>query len=777
MKHFIDPQQVNSPVGVNPTSRLSALERSDPTKLVADTLLERLNFHVVHRPKQVAYRFLADQSAPVSQSATTIWTYQKLHRHALQVAHSLLTQFEKGVGEGVAQQRVLLVYPPGLELIAAFLGCLSVGTIAIPVPPPRRHESLSRWQHILTDAQATGILTSQALASELASEIEPLIRLSSGLGKPPSLRWLVVEAPADEEAKTTDKESLFASLASRIEQQSPPREAIAFLQYTSGSTSQPKGAMVTHGNLAHNLQQIQQFFGHDEQTQGVIWLPPYHDMGLIGGILQPLYGGYPVTLMSPSSFLRRPARWLEAISHFGATTSGGPNFAYDYCVKKIAPNDCRSLDLSSWQVAFTGAEPIQAQTLRQFSARFQDSGFNTSAFYPCYGLAESTLLVSGGSPTVSPNVITLDQEGLLRHRVQLVESVEQKAQYQMNGVEAKRKTTVEVVSCGKVVNQLIRIVNPSTGVACEADEIGEIWLSGESVAAGYWGRVEATHQCFRASLASEPDIAFLRTGDLGFVHQGELFITGRLKDLIVIRGQNYYPQDIEVSLAEAHAALLPASAAFSINNKGEESLAIAQEISRTAVRSLRKGDLKATEIIATIRSTISHEYGLHASAVVLLKPGQLPRTTSGKIQRHRCKQCFETGEWDVIEQSPVPPVKDFKEQQSSTSSQEKQEKKAIEEQTTQSLVNWLRKYAREHIDSRQMDERRCLSPGLVLDLGNQGLLGMQVPAAYGGLGLGHQSMLTILQQLGAIDLTLALFVGLNNVLGIRPILRYGSNEL
>jgi len=709
----------------------------------ASTLLEKLRWRSIHQPKRIAYRFLADQAVSVANSDLTVWTYHDLFLQVEQVAERLIARFD---GTPKAQ-RILLTYQPGLELIAAFLGCLSVGVIAIPVPPPRRHESLARWQHILSDAKVSGILTTQALSQDLA----PLIQAAYRQKQSSSIQWIVTDT---ETATDVLNNTVKTNLNTYLEQQKGNREDIAFLQYTSGSTSQPKGVMVTHGNLAHNLRQIQQAFGHSEQTQCVIWLPPYHDMGLIGGILQPLYGGYPVTLMSPASFLRRPVRWLEAISHFGGTTSGAPNFAYDYCVQKIALEDRIKLDLSTWQVAFTGAEPVQAQTLQRFTEAFSDCGFRASAFYPCYGLAEATLFVSGGSHMASPDVVALNRQALLSNRTVDVEPIS----HSPGAIENSEKTAL--VSCGRAIGQDIRIVNPQTDTVCEKGEIGEIWLAGKSVAAGYWNQARETQQVFQ-SMLPESDRLFLRTGDLGFVFRGELFVTGRLKDLIVIRGQNYYPQDIEQVIQAAHPGFASVSAAFSVMEEGKERLIVAQEVTRLAVRSLHKGTIKTTDMMTAIRSVVSNEFGLQVGAIALLKPGRIPRTTSGKVQRHRCKALFESDDWEAIDRdAPVH-----------SADREKEQKKVAE------LLNWLRNYAHEHIDSRQMDERRCLSPGLILDFGNKGLLGMQVPEAYGGLGLGHRAMLDIIQQLGAIDLTLALFVGLNNVLGIRPILNYGSDEL
>ena len=716
----------------------------------AATLLERLYWRAAHQPERIAYEFLADEPLPVAESTLTVWTYGELYARVMTIAALLKQQFatagsvaQEGSSDGPVDQPVLLVYPPGLELVAAFLGCLVAGAIAVPVPPPRRHESANRWRHIIDDARVTGILTCQSLVSD----IEPLVRPLSPLKAQSNLRWLVTDAA----------ETVLAS--PEIETAHYSTDKVAFLQYTSGSTSHPKGVMVTHGNLAHNLQQIQQAFGHSAATRCVIWLPPYHDMGLIGGILQPLYGGYPVRLLSPTSFLRRPVRWLEAIAHFKATTSGGPNFAYDYCAQKVSSEDREPLDLSSWTVAFTGAEPVRAQTLDRFSNAFASCGFQKTAFYPCYGLAEATLFASGGSPTAEPKVMSVSRQALSQNQIEAINDVPNR--------NRDEKETVSLVSCGQAIDQQIRIVDPQTGLASQ--QVGEIWLAGESVAAGYWGRVNETQEVFNATLADEPH-RFLRTGDLGFLQAGDLFITGRLKDLIVIRGQNYYPQDIELSVGQSHSALQPTGAAFSLDRGEGEQLAIVQELNRAAVRSLRTGKLTTTEITAAIRAAVSHEYGLQVSAIALLKPGHLPRTTSGKVQRQACKAQFQAGTLECVEQWPDKPQESALEQPP-----EAQEKQDAE--TTEQLIAWLQAYARESINSRLIDERRCLSPGVVLDFGNKGLLGMQVPKKHGGLGLGHRSMLKIIAQLGAIDPTLALFVGLNNVLGVRPILHHASEQL
>ncbi|MEM9768799.1 MAG: AMP-binding protein, partial [Cyanobacteria bacterium P01_D01_bin.71] len=413
---------------------------------------------------------------------------------------------------------------------------------------------------------------------------------------------------------------------------------IALLQYTSGSTSQPRGVMVSHRNLMHNLALIHERFGHSHDSRGVIWLPPHHDMGLIGGVLQPLYGGFPVTLMSPTTFLRQPRRWLQAVSVFGGTTSGGPNFAYERCLQRITPEQRRGLDLSHWELAFTGAEPVQAKTLDQFAEAFADCGFRKAAFYPCYGLAEATLFVSGGTKFTEPTSCAVDRVALAQGRV----------------VTSPAETALPLVSCGQAAaDQSILIVDAQTHQPCDADQIGEIWLAGPSVAQGYWHQGEATQEIFEAQLADGSG-PFLRTGDLGFWRRGELFVTGRLKDLIIIRGQNHYPQDIEQTAAHSHEALRrQAGAAFSVEIAGKERLILVQEVQRTALRSL---NTKA--VIEAIRAAVSRRHGLQIYGVVLLKPGSLPKTTSGKVQRHACKAQFQdgalaaVGQWQVA-QSPV----------------------------------------------------------------------------------------------------------------------------
>src|SRR6185503_11791907 len=368
--------------------------------------------------------------------------------------------------------------------------------------------------------------------------------------------------------------------------------------------------MLTHQNLFHNSMLLSRSFGYDSESHCVSWLPVYHDMGLIGAVLQPLFGGYPCTLMSPFSFLQRPVRWLQAISRHAKVISGGPNFAYGLCAAKVTPEERAMLDLSGWQVAFNGAEPIRKTTLDQFASVFSECGFRRESFFPCYGLAEGTLIVSGGPHSSLPEVSSVSAEALERHR----------------WIESRAGEDVRVlVGCGSTrLDQEIAIVNPTTLTRCAPDEVGEIWVSGASVAEGYWNLPDETERVFKARLAGTGEGPFLRTGDLGIVRDHQLFVTGRWKDLIIIRGVNHYPQDIELTVEQSHPALRPAGgAAFSVEVRGEEQLVVVQEVDHR-----KRADLDT--VIGLIRQAVTEQQQLQTHAVVLVKAGTIPKTSSGK---------------------------------------------------------------------------------------------------------------------------------------------------
>jgi acyl-CoA synthetase (AMP-forming)/AMP-acid ligase II len=563
------------------------------------TLIDLLQYRAKTQSGQIAYRFIRQGTTEIDRI-----TYQELDQQAKAIAASLQSL-------SILGEQALLLYPPGLEFITAFFGCLYAGVIAVPAYPPRRNQNMSRLQALITEAKAKIALTTESLLTNIKSRF-------AGDSEFKELRWLTTDNVATEldsswlEPEVTDN-------------------TLAFLQYTSGSTGTPKGVMITHGNLLHNERMIARAFGHTPDTVVVGWLPLFHDMGLIGNVLQPLYLGRPCILMSPVDFLQKPFRWLQAISHFQATTSGGPNFAYDLCVGKITPEQRASLDLSKWEVAFTGAEPVRAETLKQFAATFKDCGFRPEAFYPCYGMAETTLFVTGGLKTASPVMHQVAQTALEENQV-------------IDGTE--NAAVQKLVSCGQAwLDTNVKIVEPESLTQCVADQVGEIWVSGGSVAQGYWNQPLETEQTFKAYLADTHEGPFLRTGDLGFIRDNELFVTGRLKDVIIIRGQNYYPQDIEQTIEKSHPALKPGcSAAFAVEVKGAERLVIVQEVERSYLRKLN-----VNEIVGNLCEAITAEQGLQLYATVLVKPGSIPKTSSGKIKRHACRTKFLNGSLNVVE--------------------------------------------------------------------------------------------------------------------------------
>ncbi len=558
-----------------------------------------LRNRAIYQKDQTAYKFLQD-----GERESSSISYGELDQRSKVIASQLQSM-------GATGQRALLLYPSGLEFIAAFFGCLYAGVVAVPAYPPRANQKMSRLEAIVGDAQARVILTTVALLNNIESRVAQNPELSA-------LPCLATDNMDENQAESWQETALCES-------------TLAFLQYTSGSTGTPKGAMVSHGNLLHNEKIIQKGFDHSSQSSVVGWLPLFHDMGLIGNVLQPLYVGIPCILMSPEAFLQRPLRWLQAISQYKATTSGGPNFAYDLCVSKITEEQRATLDLSSWEVAFSGAETVRAETMARFAAAFASCGFRREAFYPCYGMAETTLIVSGGDASAQPVVQTFKKASLEKNRVVPVLTEDDDSQ--------------TVVGCGRALEDLeIVIANPQTMERCQPNEVGEIWVSGPSVAQGYWNRQEQTQETFRAQLQDTVAKPFLRTGDLGFLLNGELFVTGRLKDVIIIRGRNHYPQDIELTVEQSHPALRSnAGAAFSVDFAGEEKLVVVQEVERSYLRKLN-----ANEVIGAIRRSVAEQHDLEVYAVMLLKTVSLPKTSSGKVQRSTCRAAFLAGSLDVV---------------------------------------------------------------------------------------------------------------------------------
>jgi acyl-CoA synthetase (AMP-forming)/AMP-acid ligase II/acyl carrier protein len=408
---------------------------------------------------------------------------------------------------------------------------------------------------------------------------------------------------------------------------------LAIIQYTSGSTGRPRGVMLTHGNLVANERMVAK--GYDLSPEAAFdfsdsdiwfsWLPMYHDMGLIGSVLQPLFIGCPFVLMAPEHFLLRPMRWIYAMSRTGSTTAGAPNFAYDLCVRKATPADIEQLDLAHWRVAWNGSEPVRADTIDRFSETFAPCGFRRKAFLPCYGLAEASLLVSGGPSTEMPVVKSVDGAALEQGRI-----------------EPKEGLGSRLLVGSGVAQQTVKIVDPTTSFAVGPGEIGEIWLTGPNIAVGYWQREEETAQIFGARLAMGGDESYMRTGDLGFLDGNELFITGRIKDLIIVRGRNIYPHDVERLVENSHPMFRPGcSAAFSVEIEGEERLVVVAEVREDAAD-------QAQALVQALRKAVTEELEINCHTVALVRPRTIPKTTSGKVQRSACRVGFEKGTLELV---------------------------------------------------------------------------------------------------------------------------------
>jgi acyl-CoA synthetase (AMP-forming)/AMP-acid ligase II len=552
-----------------------------------DSILDRLRGHAITQPSKVAFRFLRHNTV------ADALTYAQLEQRVRALADGLRQRTTPG-------ERALLLYPPGLEFIVGFLGCLAAEVIAVPAYPPRRNRKLERLQALAQDAQPRLILTTRlvlAQASEMGAE-----------------HGLAVLATDSLEGETGDPSPLPHVASDRI----------AFLQYTSGSTGTPRGVMVTHGNLMANEHAIQEAFGDTQDVVGVNWLPAFHDMGLIGTILQVVFIGGTSILLAPEAFLLEPVRWLRAFTEHRGTMGGAPNFAYDHCVRKITAEQKQGLDLRSWELAYNGSEPVRPETLARFAEAFGECGFRPEAFYPCYGLAEATLIVTGGLAGTGPTI---------RHFA--MDSLEQGSAVDAPPGAAQTRT---LVSCGSPWHkEKIAIVKPDTRTPCPEGTIGEIWVNGPSVAPGYWNRPEESRHTFGAYLAGSADGPYLRTGDLGFVRDGNLFVTGRLKDVLVIRGRNHHPQDLEATVQAVHPALPGgAGAAFEVEADGEPRLIVVQEIARGF-----RGEVAA--LVSGIRHAVAEHHGLQVHDLVFLEPGSLPKTTSGKVQRHICRAAYQCG--------------------------------------------------------------------------------------------------------------------------------------
>jgi acetylornithine/succinyldiaminopimelate/putrescine aminotransferase/acyl-CoA synthetase (AMP-forming)/AMP-acid ligase II/predicted amino acid dehydrogenase/acyl carrier protein len=557
------------------------------------SFVEILRTRAVEFPHRLSYGFLA------AGEETESLTFSQLDLRARAIGARLQQLGAKG-------ERALLLYPPGTDYILAFYGCLAGGAVAVPAYPPRMNRNLPRLLSILEDARPKVVLTNETIFRQMRRWFDEAPGLAG-------LEWIITADVRNEEEETWVDPQANA-------------DTLAFLQYTSASTSAPKGVMVSHGNLLHNEAVIKSALAQGPDTVIVSWLPLFHDLGLIGNVLAALYNGVPCHLMSPVDFLKKPRLWLEAMTRYKGTWSGGPDYGYQLCVEKIGPEEREGLDLSHWRVAFNGSEPIRAETLRNFTNAFAGCGFRSEAIFPCYGLAEHTLFATGRFQTSAPR--SFSRSSLESHRP----------------CQADTGQGIEVVSCGNaVLNTHLAIVDPETCRRCPEGEVCEIWLAGPSVGQGYWNRPQESESVFKARLA-DGEGPFLRTGDLGFLHGGELHVTGRLKDLIILRGRNLIPHDIEQTVESCDPAIRPAFvAAVSVEAGGTERLVVVAEVRREARKSLDTGGL-----ITRIRNAVAAEHAVETSAVVLLRPNELPKTSSGKTQRAKVRQDFLAGQLGVL---------------------------------------------------------------------------------------------------------------------------------
>ena len=573
----------------------------------AVSLVEVVRFYADRIGNELAYMYLVDgedQEAPL--------TFSELDRQARAFAATLQQHTKPG-------DRALLLYPSGLEFIVAFFGCLYAGVVAVPTIVPHLKRATPRFRAMLSDADAVVACTQMELFDKL--------------------KQLFDEYPEFHDLKWVVNEKLEAGVEAQWQEVENKADDLAFFQYTSGSTSTPKGVMITHFNLIETVRDLQRGSAFDDKSAVASWLPIFHDLGLIFGLLMPVYLGRTSYFMAPIAFLERPYRWLKAISKYKATHSAAPNFAYDLCVQKVTNEEKETLDLGGLKIIGNAAEPVRFETMQMFSDAFKSCGFDFNLFAPAYGLAEATVKVSGRLYGQKISYCLLDSDALAKHKLVFLS-------------EEGPKSYVSV-GCGwSSINADIRIVNAQTKELCAKDEVGEIWVSSTSVAQGYWKRPEETEKTFQAYVASSNEGPFMRTGDLGFIYNDQIHITGRIKDMVIIQGRNFYPQDIELTMEKCHDALRPSfGAAFAVEANQVDHLVVVQEVKREYRKS---NDFEG--IANAIRMAVAKNHGLRVQAVVLIMPSTIQKTTSGKIQRNATRESFLKGNLEVLYEWRAPGI-------------------------------------------------------------------------------------------------------------------------
>lgn len=702
--------------------------------------LERSNFldavkkQIALRPDKTAFVMLKDGELP-----ERFLTYAELDRSSMLLAEAINAK-------SVKSESALILIHSGLDFALGFLGAMYAGKVPVPVSfPSKKEKDWIKVAKVAEDAMVDTILTTSKHLEYVQSQIEGLsvfndvnIILIDDLSSDASVcaNWV------DPQAKACD---------------------LAFLQYTSGSTGDPKGVMVSHENLLHNQFLMKEAYQHSHETVIVSWLPLYHDMGLIGNVLHTLYLGATCYLMTPVAFLQKPFRWLKAISDYQAHSSFAPNFAYQMCLDKVTEEQCSQLDLSSWKMALNGAEPVKSSTLNRFQEVFEKAGFSAETCYPAYGLAEATLFVSGIGIPEQPTIVNVSKRGLEQNMISYCDPSE----------EAQ-----ELVCCGLLnTDQEIVVADPETLQQCSDRVVGEILIKGKSVAQGYWNKPEATKEVFQAHIVridGELDTSsdFLRTGDLGYIDSDKLYITGRIKDVIIYNGANYYPQDIEGAVqASDQSFRVGYGSAFTINAGNQQAVVVVQEIERTSLRKIN-----ALQKCEEIRLLVVEQFQLPVAAVVLIKPMTLPLTSSGKIQRRGSRAALyandlkEVGAW--FQSSLIEGTIRGK----SVDTAKVVHVKKVKESEFEDCRQWLRNFAERAIDSRTIDERRCIPPHIITNFANRGLFGLRVAEEFGGQGWSNQQSFKLFVQLAAIDTTVASMLGVHHALGTRPVQYFGNTE-
>jgi acyl-CoA synthetase (AMP-forming)/AMP-acid ligase II/acyl carrier protein len=683
---------------------LIKVSHESPGQLPA-TIMVRLSEFTSQTPDRIAYTFLRE-----GEQAAEQLSFAELSARVTAFAARLTGKYRAG-------ERLILLYPQGLDFLVAFLGCLKCGVVAVPVSLPNRHRGVTLLRAIALDCQASALLSERALLERLEASLVTDSVLQA-------LPRFSTEDWRDAPVKPGPLPDILGS-------------STALIQYTSGSTGTPRGVLVSHANLVHNQRQIQETCGYGVDSVAVSWLPLFHDMGL-GVALMTVSAGMRGVLMSPSAFLQKPIRWLRAISDYRATFSSAPDFGYDLCARRVSPIECEGLDLSSWTIAPNGSEPVRAATFERFVTAFAPYGFRGENYKPVYGLAEATLLVTGDAPGRAPTVRRFSTELLEQGKASVPRSSEELSR--------------AFIGCGQPRSGAgICIVDPQSLAECDAGTVGEIWVSGPSVAGGYWGLDAISEATFRARTADGRG-PFLRTGDLGFWDDDSLFITGRIKDLVIIRGRNHYPQDIEATVSMCHPALEPQRcAAFSVDGDEGEQLVVVQEVRRSALRSL-----DTAEVFRAISSAVSRGHGLQTHSIVLIRPGSLPKTTSGKVQRKPCTRAFlehslnEIAAWgSAVANGPE--------------SDSMREPGGPLSASAAHLMAWLGEELAATPDAPFVEGQYLeTSAEFAAALEQHGALALRRELRHGGLGLNVSESVSVLEQIGELDLKLAHFVGISN---------------